>query len=133
MGEKQAAVLIRDTGKCCLSDLLLSLLLPPFCRQMRYPRRTQRRRASSIINGRCFVLFNAVVLISLFSRDELFLLPSLGSLFPPPFFDLPPIHYFFPPTGMMLLLPPGALLTRAQVSQAGTKGHPLPEPLPRRE
>lgn len=52
------------------------------------------RRASSIINGRCFVLFNAMLLISLFSGDELFLLPSLVSLFPPPFFDLPPMDFF---------------------------------------
>lgn len=53
-----------------------------------------RGRASSIINGRCFVLFNAMVLISLFSRDTLFLLLSSVSLFPPPFFDLPPTHFF---------------------------------------
>lgn len=37
------------------------------------------QRASSIINGRCFVLFNATVLISSFSWDMLFI-----SLPPPP-------------------------------------------------
>lgn len=126
--KKQAAVLIRDTGKWCLSYLLRSLLLPPFFRQMRYPRHTQ-----------C-----AGVLPQLLMGDALFYLmpcfwlvcsPGMSFFFCPPLsacfllLSLICLQWIFFPTGMMLPLPAGALLAGAQVSQAGTKGPPLPQSL----